>query len=288
MFAVRIAQVSRRRVVKDRVDFLVMPEMRPSGRFLSSASLGFFFGLVAKELDFGTLVSFHEDRALVVAAAAAIGGLLGLARFEKLVAGATTAAVALWLLVAFTPLTHWMGEGLVRRDSVEKADAVFVLASSLQSDGDLSTAAMSRLLGGLDLLGRGLAPRLILSELPPPSRRYRDAASKLMSSLGLNHEILEVGPVSNTHDEAVAVGALARERGFERVLVVTSPGHSLRASLALETEGVKVISAPSMETQFDYEALRSGLRGDDRVRAFGPLIHERVGLLYYRYKGWIR
>lgn len=143
-----------------------------------------------------------------------LGGLLGLARFEKLLAGATTAAVWLWLLVAFTPLTHWLGEGLVRRDSVEKADAVFVLASSLQSDGDFSTAAMSRLLGGLDLLGRGLAPRLILSELPPPSRRYRDAASKLMSFLGLNHEILEVGPVSNTHDEAVAVGALARERGL--------------------------------------------------------------------------
>jgi uncharacterized SAM-binding protein YcdF (DUF218 family) len=217
-----------------------------------------------------------------------MGGLLGIARGEKLVAGATAAAVGLWLLVAFTPLTHWMGEGLARRDSVEKADAVFVLASSLQADGELTTAAMSRLLGGLDLLGRGFAPRLILSELPPPSKRYRDAASRLMDALGLDQEILEVGPVSNTHDEAVAVGALARERGFERVLVVTSPSHSLRASLALETEGVNVISVPSIETQFDYENLRPGLEGDDRVRAFGPLLHERAGLLYYRTRGWIR
>ncbi len=265
-----------------------MPDTRPARRFLTGAALGFFFALVAKELDFGTLVSFHGDRALVVPAAAAIGGILGLARLERLVAGASALAVALWLVVAFTPLTHWMGEGLVRRDPVEKADAVFVLASSLQRDGDLSTAAMSRLLGGLDLLGRGFAPRLILSELPPPSKRYRDAASNLMGALGLDHEILEVGPVSDTHDEAVAVGALARERGFERVLVVTSPSHSLRASLALETEGVNVISVPSMETQFDYENLRSSFEGDDRVRAFGPLIHERVGLLYYRYKGWIQ
>jgi uncharacterized SAM-binding protein YcdF (DUF218 family) len=109
-----------------------------------------------------------------------------------------------------------------------------------------------------------------------------------MKSLGMSHEILVVGPVLNTHEEAVAVGALAREGGFERLLVVTSPSHSLRASLALEAEGVNVISVPSVETTFDYENLGAEVHGDDRVRAFGPLLHERVGLLYYRYKGWIR
>jgi hypothetical protein len=51
---------------------------------------------------------------------------------------------------------------------------------------------------------------------------------------------------------------------------------------------VNVISVPSVETTFDYENLGAEVHGDDRVRAFGPLLHERVGLLYYRYKGWIR
>jgi uncharacterized SAM-binding protein YcdF (DUF218 family) len=252
------------------------------------AALGFLLGLVAKELDLTTVISFHGDRTLLVLASAVAGALLGLVRFDKLLVLGAATVLSLWLLVALTPLTERMGEGLVRREPPQKADAVFVLASGLQQDGELSSVAMSRLLGGLELLGEGFAPRLVLSELPPPNPRYRDAAAALMNSLGMSHEILVVGPVLNTHEEAVAVGALAREVGFERVLVVTSPSHSLRASLALEAEGVNVISVPSVETTFDYENLGAEVHGDDRVRAFGPLLHERVGLLYYRYKGWSR
>jgi len=251
-------------------------------------ALGFLLGLLAKELDFATLVSFHGDRTLVILSSVAMGAVLGFARFDKLLVLAATAGVSLWILVALTPLTEWMGEALVRRDPLQKADAVFVLASGLQADGDLSTAAMSRLLGGLKLLGEGWAPRLVLSELPLPWPRYRDAAYDLMDSLDMSQEILVVGPVLNTHDEAVAVGELVRELGFERLLVVTSPSHSLRASLALEAEGVSVVSAPSVETMFDYENLGAVIRGDDRVRAFGVFIHEYAGLWYYRWKGWIR
>jgi uncharacterized SAM-binding protein YcdF (DUF218 family) len=253
----------------------------------TGAAFGFVLGLVAKELDFATLVSFWGDRALVVLSSAAIGALLGLAGLEKLTIAAAVAGASLWALVVLTPVSHWMSEGLAREDPRQKADAVFVLASGLQGDGDLSTVAMSRLLGGLELMGEGWAPRLILSELPAPGPRYRDAACKLMDSLGMSQEVLTVGPVLNTHDEAVAVGELVRELGYERLLVVTSPSHSRRASLALEAQGVQVISVPSTETLYDYENLATA-RGDERVRAFPALIHEHVGLLYYRYKGWIR
>jgi uncharacterized SAM-binding protein YcdF (DUF218 family) len=269
-----------------------MPESRPKrsrirGLFFGAA-LGFLFGLLAKELDFATLVSFHGDRTLVILPCLGMGALLGLARLERLLVLAATAGVCLWLLVALTPLTGWMGEGLVRKEPPAKADAVFVLASGLQPDGDLSSVAMSRLLGGLELLGKGLAPRLVLSELPLPWPRYRDAARDIMDSLGMSQEILVVGPVLNTHDEAVAVSKLARDVGIERLLVVTSPSHSRRACLALEAEGLEVISVPSVETDFDYENLGRVVRGDDRIRAFGDFIHEYAGLWYYRYKGWIR
>jgi hypothetical protein len=180
-----------------------------------------------------------------------------------------------------------MGDPLVRKDPLQRADAVFVLASALQADGDLTTPAMSRLLAGLELLGDGWAPRLVLSELPLPAPRYRDAACELMDSFGMSQEILSVGPVSNTHDEAVLVGQLYRELGFERLLVVTSPSHSLRASLALEAEGVEVVSMPSGETLFDQEKLWDPDRWDDHLRAFGIFLHEHAGLLYYRHKGWI-
>jgi uncharacterized SAM-binding protein YcdF (DUF218 family) len=255
---------------------------------LFGATLGLLFGLIAKELDFASAVSFHGDRALLVLASVLAGGLLALLRLEALLKLLVAATAVLWLAVAFTPLTHWMSHRLVRRDAPEKADAVFVLASALQHDGELTTAAMSRLLRGLELVGDGWAPRLILTELPLPRPRYERPARDLMRSFHLSGEVLATGPVLDTHDEAIAVAELARKNGFERLIVVTSPSHSLRASLALETQGIRVISVPAVETQFDYEGLGKIGRGDDRLRAFGVLLHEHLGLLYYRYRGWIR
>jgi uncharacterized SAM-binding protein YcdF (DUF218 family) len=127
----------------------------------------------------------------------------------------------------------------------------------------------------------------VLSELPEPAPRYSESARELMKSLGLSNEILVVGPIVNTHDEAVAVGKLASELRLERVLVVTSPSHSRRASLALEAQGVTVVSVPSYETDFDYENLGTVVSGDDRIRAFGEFLHEHVGLWYYSMRGWL-
>jgi len=163
-----------------------------------------------------------------------------------------------------------------------------VLASALQADGDFSESSLPRLLRGLELIAQGWAPRLILSEHHPPAPPYEDAASELMNRLGLEAEIVVVGPVRNTHDEAVAVAELARARDFGPILVVTSPSHTRRAAAALETEGVDVIAVPSQQITFDLDNLHRPFDADDHLRAFGVLLHERVGLFYYRFKGWIR
>jgi hypothetical protein len=99
-----------------------------------------------------------------------------------------------------------MGEPSYERIST-KADAV-LFWHRVCNRMVASSVAMSRLLGGLELLGEGFATRLVLSELPLPWPRYRDAAQKIMGPLGMSQEILVVGPVLNTHDEAVAVGKL--------------------------------------------------------------------------------
>ena len=77
---------------------------------------------------------------------------------------------------------------------------------------------------------------------------------------------------------------LFRERGWRKLLLVTSPTHSRRAAATFEREGVSVVSSPSMETRFDLENLT---RTDDRLFAFGAVLHERVGLGVYRWRGWI-
>jgi uncharacterized SAM-binding protein YcdF (DUF218 family) len=260
----------------------------PSARGWESAARGFavggLIGILAKDLGLASIVSYWSDHAPLVAAFAAVGALAWGTRFRPLFATAAAGLGLLWLVVAFSPLSNYLAKDLVRRDPLGPADAVFVLNSGIQRDGELTTSAMSRLLHGLELLGQDRAPRLVLSELSTPDSRYAAAARALMDRLGLQHEIVTVGPVRNTHDEAVAVGALFRQRGWRRVLAVTSPAHSRRASACLEREGLEVISSPSTETQYDFEMLT---RPDDRLRALAPVLHERLGLYVYRRRSWI-
>ncbi|HXB55037.1 MAG TPA: YdcF family protein [Vicinamibacteria bacterium] len=253
-------------------------------RAATGLALGALTGLVAHELELLSVLSIWGDRALIVVGGGILGAVIGCTRWRGLIGAAAGGAVGLWLLVAFTPLCALLAQGLPRRDPVGRADAIFVLASRLQADGEPTPDALSRLLHALELLGQSLAPRLILSEQRPPARSYAEAARPILDHLGLRTELLTVGPVRNTHDEAEAVGALFRMRGWKRLLVVTSPTHSRRACAALEHEGIVVLSSPSMETRFDLETLD---RADDRLVAFGSLIHERVGFWVYRRRGWI-
>jgi uncharacterized SAM-binding protein YcdF (DUF218 family) len=187
-----------------------------------------------------------------------------------------------WLVVAFTPVTSWMAQGLVRRDPPGEADAIVVLASNIQKDGELTAVALSRLVHGLELLAEGRAPRLVLTEIKPPARSYAEPARALMASLRVPGELIAVGPVRDTRDEALAVKRLFAERGFKSLILVTSPTHTRRAALAFERQGLVVLSSPAVETLYDLEILD---HADDRIRAFGHLLHERLGLWLYAVRG---
>lgn len=256
----------------------------PRGSLAVGFAVGGLIGLLALELDLATLVSYWESRAPLAVVVALACALLWRTRLKALLVLVAAGLSALWLAVAFTPLCARLADGLVRRDQVEPADAVFVFGSSLQLDGDPMPEAMSRLLHALELLSEGQAPRLVLSELPSPKASYAPVARTLMRRLHLEREVIGVGPVTNTRDEAVAVGALVRQQGWKRLLAVTSPAHTRRACAALEREGVAVLSSPAVETRFDLERLE---RPDDRLRAFGTILHERVGLWVYGRRGWI-
>jgi uncharacterized SAM-binding protein YcdF (DUF218 family) len=215
--------------------------------------------------------------------AAALGGVFWRTRFKPLMIAAVVTLAALWLSVAFTPLAALLARGLTRRDTVGPADAVLVLSSRLQKDGELTAPALSRLVHGLELLGQGLAPRIVLSELAPPAPSYAAAARKLMANVGSAHELLSLGPVVRTRDEAVQVAELCRRQRWHRLLVVTSPSHSRRACAAVEREGLEVICSPSVETEFDVENLD---RPPERLRSFRSSLHEWLGLWLYQRRGW--
>jgi len=246
---------------------------------------GSLAGLIVVDLNLPSLVSYFGERTYLVPVIALLGALLWLTPLRRLVGATVGLLVVLWLVVAFTPLTSWLGRDLVRRDPVQDADAVFVFASRIQEDGDPTTDAMSRLLKGVELVAEGRAPRLLVSEVPPPAGAYAPLARAWLDAFARRGEVVSVGRILNTRQEAVAVARVCRERGWTRVLAVTSPTHSRRAAAALESEGLTVIAVPSIETRFDLENLHWP---GDRREAFSAIAHERLGLVYYRRKGWVR
>jgi uncharacterized SAM-binding protein YcdF (DUF218 family) len=262
----------------------VKPEGATRARLVSGLALGALLGFLVVELSLSTLVSYPGDTAIFVPVAAGAGGLLALTRARRLLVAANVALGLCWLLVAFGPVVPWMAEGLPRRDPLRAADAVFVLGSRVQRDGDPTTDALTRLVHALALVGEGRSRNLILSE-QPSMPAYAPIARELMKKLGLQAELLTVGPALNTRGEAQLVAELFRQKGWRTVVLVTAPTHSRRAALAFEGAGLDVVSSPSWETRFDLETLD---RPGERLQAFGNLLHERVGLWWYRRRGFIR
>jgi uncharacterized SAM-binding protein YcdF (DUF218 family) len=254
------------------------------GQAVTGLVVGALAASFVVDLNLPSLVSFQGDRSFLMPAFALVGALAWLTPLRRLVAAGTVLLAASWLVVCFTPLTERMAEGLVRRDPIESADAVFVFASRVQEDGDPTTDAASRLLKGIELMAEGRAPLLVVSEIPAPAGSYATLARAWLARFARQGEVLRIGTIVNTHDEAVALAALCRERGIRRILAVTSPTHTRRAAATLEKQGLVAISVPSVETNFDLEQL---VYPGDRRRAFGVIAHERLGLVVYRRRGWI-
>jgi uncharacterized SAM-binding protein YcdF (DUF218 family) len=244
--------------------------------------MGALAGFIIRDLDLPALISYEHSREPLVFAAAALGVLLSQTRLRALLAGGTAALCLLWCVVAVTPLSGWLSHGLTRSEVVEPSDAVFVSLSGLAPGTQGAAEVRNRLFHSLSLLARGKAPRLLVCE----SEEVQGVpfARELMDAAGVATELVVLPKAENTRGEALAVASLARDRGFKLILLVTSPIHSRRASAALEKEGVTVVSSPSAETRFDLSTLDTW---NDRLSAFGTVMHERLGLWVYARRGWI-
>lgn len=193
---------------------------------------------------------------------------------------------ALLLLVATTPWMSWL---LPRStgDPLAFADAVYVCGTSILPDGTPAASMQPRLLQGYELLGQGLAPRLIIPRLRPPAPSYAPVVRRQLTDLGLDRkgeELIETVPVRDTYDEAVAVARLYRERGWRRLILVTSPVHLHRAAAVFRKQELVVLARPALEGNY---SLSGSTQPEQRIQAFRNWIREVIGYQVYLWRGWI-
>lgn len=211
--------------------------------------------------------------------------------FRVLVLGSGLCAVLI-AAVVFTPLTRMLAQGLVVNESPQKADLIVVLGGGMHCGaGVLEASSLARLEKGLELWRAGFAPRMTLSDTvgeifgdarcPSLGLEAKARVRALFGSEG--PEIVLLPRMRTTRTEALAVAEVVKERGWGRVLLVTTPTHSRRASGAFRKLGLEVVSVTSSEPRFDMALVDPA----DRLQALTPLAREYLGLLTYRLRGWL-
>ena len=173
---------------------------------------------------------------------------------------AALAAILLILIVAI-PVSPRLGVWLIAEDPLAKSDVIYVLGGT----------RMERPLEGADLYKAGWAPRILLSrqlrdggelELQARGIQYpteADMQRSILASAGVPVDaidILEEEQVS-TSAEGRALLDRAIERGWKRIIVVTSKMHTRRARLALRRQltpfGIELIARGSRYDAMDAD-----------------------------------
>jgi uncharacterized SAM-binding protein YcdF (DUF218 family) len=191
--------------------------------------------------------------------------------------------LAAFFAVAYTPLTTALEAGPGERPVLARADAIVVLGAGMAPDGVLTDSSLDRLVSGIVLFRRGLAPRLVL--LGPGHREgptEAEVRADLARDLGVPAEALVVEPRGlTTRHEAALVGERMREVGGRRILLVTDTHHMPRARLLFEREGLDVVAAPVVEI--------SPVTGQPaaRLELGRLLLQEALARLYYRVAGFL-
>jgi uncharacterized SAM-binding protein YcdF (DUF218 family) len=124
------------------------------------------------------------------------------------------------LVVAGESALSVMGRSLPVVDAnLRKVDAIVSL------DGDRPRRLRQAVKLAVELTATGVAPTLVVV-------RAETAAPELLAEASLPFEILSVLPEpATTRGEARAIARLARQRGWQRILVVTSTYHVPRARM---------------------------------------------------------
>lgn len=205
--------------------------------------------------------------------------------WNRIIYGMGVGAVIVSLVSAFTPAWNTAGRAMSPHAVIEASDAIVVLGGGVWSDTTLGDESLRRVVYGIRLHQRGLAPLIVLSgpeRVSPPTIPEADVRAKLARDMGIPAgSILLEKTARTTYEESVRIADLLRPHKASRILLVTESLHMRRAKLLFERAGFQVLPAPSDEFP---NVLFSPA---DRLWLMTRLLQETLGLMYYRVWGYL-
>lgn len=116
-------------------------------------------------------------------------------------------------------------------------------------------------------------------------------AAQLMQEWGVPAAAIVVEDKSrNTYENALFTKKILADRNLKQILLVTSALHMRRALATFNSMGIDAIPAPTDYDRVEYQTpkLLSWIPNVGALSGMTRLIHEHLGYLVYRYRGWIK
>lgn len=249
----------------------------------AGALAGFFLDVFGLSQVVGNL-----SRSDIVLIGLVVGAVVGLLNGHWILLGFNAFLAVVYLVVGNTPLMSHVAAGWVRADPLPAtADAIVVLSGTVLADTALNLEGTERLLSGLELFQRGVAPRLFTTKVeiqyPDGVRTSTPDQERLVKLAGATAAWTVLEGVFTTRDEALQA-AIKLPNGSRSLIVVTSAMHTRRACATFEAVGFKVACYPARSRQF---ATWRPQDTEDRLAAFADYLYERLGMVKYRWKHWV-
>lgn len=181
-------------------------------------------------------------------------------------------ALLVGLLVAGgTALRVWQ---VARADARSPVDVVVVLGAA-QYDGRPSPVLAARLDHARALYRQGVAPRILTVGGSRSGDTFTEAEAgrRYLLERGVpTGAVLAVNEGRDTLRSMTAVAAVARQRGWHSIVIVSDPWHSLRAARMARDAGLEVTTSPT----------HRGPVVQTRDTQLRYIVRETGALLYYR------
>lgn len=172
-----------------------------------------------------------------------------------------------------------MSIGFVKRNRLEKADAIIILTGN----------GWERTAYGVELYKSGWAPRLVMigsTGSRPPAEMAAYAREQ-----GIPDAAIIIAPRSNnTRGNADETLKLAETKSWRTIILVTSPHHQLRAWLTFrkaQRKGyahIRIINSPPTDYSW-FELVESSRDKTQKHYRFWYLFSELYRIIKYRLKG---
>ncbi len=201
--------------------------------------------------------------------------------------------LAAYFLLFYTPLVWFLAAPLKITDKPQKADTIVVFAGGVGESGKPGQGHEERVQAAISLYKQGYAKNIVFSSGYMHIYKEPLVMKALAVSLGVPEKaIILEDSAGNTYENVKFSKEILDTQGWKKIILVSSPYHMRRVALVFDkiARDIEVSYVPigSLFYSQDNNGGRAGAGwkkiSPQQLRA---IIHEYLGILYYKWKGYI-